>query len=660
MKPYIIIFLTLIALQVNAQTPPALFGEISMEEMEMEEYDKDNQAKAVILFDVGETMFYDNEEGYDIRFKREKRIKIFDISVDGITEVAIPFYVDGYGRTEVVKSIVAHTYNLEDGRIIKKSLDPETIFEEKFSESWWVKKFAFPDVKNGSVIEYEYILESPFKFNLPDWEFQSKIPTIYSQYTVRLVPFWEYVYLAQGITSFDYNHSEESKEKRAWGNITESYGRNVGNGIVFNDMIHVFVLKDVPAFMDESYITSINDYIIKIDFQLAKFHKPYGGSEDIITTWPDMNKALLKHDNFGKYINSCQRYCKKVLENSIQIDGLPVQEKCKVIINYVKENYSWNGSQAMYAQKTAKDFYTQKTGNSANVNLFLLAMLKQAGIVAYPIILSTRKHGKINLNYPFDHFFNNVIVFVNDSVRLYSDATEDYLPYDRIPPRCINDKGLLVMENAVNWMPLETGVRSIENIQINITPKPDELKSHIFVTIQATEYDAYYLRLNNLNDTLSLRENYAQIGTINHLSTQNYNRLTIPYVISIEAKKDIEKIGENLIVSPFLHLIDSESKLTQKSRTYPIDLIYKKSRQFTIYLKVPRGYTYDKLPDPVNVNDGLVEITTNYSFQQNTIVIKANYSLKKAIYSEVEYNSIKGYFHRISKLFNQEIVFIPL
>jgi len=46
------------------------------------------------------------------------------------------------------------------------------IFDEETSEKWRQKKFAMPQVKVGSIIEYQYLLTTPFMYNLPNWKFQ--------------------------------------------------------------------------------------------------------------------------------------------------------------------------------------------------------------------------------------------------------------------------------------------------------------------------------------------------------------------------------------------------------------------------------------------------------------------------------------------------------
>ena len=53
---------------------------------------------------------------------------------------------------------------------------------ENQSKFYDAKKFAIPNVKEGSVIEVFYTLESPFVFQFRSWEFQSEIPKLQSEF----------------------------------------------------------------------------------------------------------------------------------------------------------------------------------------------------------------------------------------------------------------------------------------------------------------------------------------------------------------------------------------------------------------------------------------------------------------------------------------------
>ena len=636
------------------------FGAISPDEIEMTSYEKDEEAKAVVLYDKGESVFFDTDKGYDIRFKRHKRIKIFDKSGSKEAEISIPYYVDGYGKTEVVKSIEAITYNVENGRLLKKRLDPSSIYEERINQRWMNKKFVFPDVQDGSILEYRYVLETPFHFNLPDWTFQSKIPTIYSEYQVQMIPFYEYEFIVQGVTKFDYQQSEIAKKKRTFGTVAKAYGQNVGNGVEFQDYIHTYALKDVPAFKDESYITSINDYITKMDFQLAKFHSPQGGTSDIISTWFHLNEELLKHEKFGKYLKNSSRIAKKVLTEEIDLAGLQNQEKAKKIIEYVKNSFEWNGYYGKYATQSSRSFFEQKSGNSGDINLFLVALLREAGIDAQPLILSTRNNGKIRIEYPFNHFTNYVIALVNTNSLFLADGTEEFLYYNKIPTRCFNELGLIVnKEDEPQWISLTNNIFSLEKNTISMTIDTTTSNVNSLVSIQSTEYEAYWKRKRFKDDTVRAKKYYGdQIGQIIKSNTTGYKKNNRPFSLNFKAYHEPEQLGNNIVVKPFLDLPLSQNNLTQKKRSYPIDFVYPWEDQYESTLVLPENYTLNELPERLQIDNELAEINLSYIFTEGTLTSKGNYKFKKATYVASEYARIKHYFDQIVKYFNQPVVLV--
>lgn len=641
-----------------SQTKEIEFGKIPRGEMEMKSYEKDKEAKAVILYDKGQSIFFDTEKGYEIRFTRHKRIKVFDKSESRNAEVSIPFYVDGFGRTEKITSVEAVTYNAVDGRLTQKRLDPSTVYEERINERWYNKKFVFPDVQDGAILEYRYILETPFHFNLPDWTFQDKIPTVYSEYQVSMIPFYEYVYLVQGISRFDYQNSEVAKNERTWGSINKSYGQNMGNGVEFQDYVHTYVLKDVPAFKDESYIPSVNDYIVKMDFQLAKFHSPAGRTSDIISSWPELNESLLKHENFGKYLKSSSKIAKKVLSDELDITGMDNREKAKQLIEYVKNSFEWNGSYGKYASQSAKDFFKEKKGNDADINLFMISLLNEAGIDTKPLILSTRNHGKIPSAYPFDHFTNYVIAVVDTDSPFLADGTEDFLPFNKIPIRCNNEKGLIVeKQDTPNWISLENNGFSIEMSTLRLKFDTSSMDATAQITIQNTEYESFSKRDRFKNDSLKIKNFYSgKIGDISRVKTIGYDRVDFPYSMHFEAKHETEKVGDNIIIKPFLNLPLSENNLIQKERAYPVDFIYPWENQFESTLEVPGDFKISELPDGYSLNDELAEINLDYSIDKKILIVRGNYKFKKSIYVAGEYARIKHYLDQIVEEFNKPIV----
>lgn len=650
MKKVVLIFLLCNLKTLTAQTMDVNFGEVTHEEIKMSIYEKDTIADAVVLFDIGKSTFIDDGDGnFNIKFIRHRRIKIFNKEAEEHTKFEIPYYVDGYGKTEQVLNIELETYTIDDhNHLIKTKLMKDHIYDEQINDKWHQKKIAFPNVQNGTVIDLKYETETPFLFNLPDWKFQEKTPVIYSEYEVTMIPFYSYALIVKGIKKFDYQNTRESVHKRDFG-IYGKYKQNT----------YTYVLKDIPAFKDESYITSINDYIINMDFQLSEVKYPTGYENKIMSTWPEMNKSLLKHSKFGKYISSCKRYAKKTLEENLNLNGLNEKEKAVKIIDFVKDKYEWNHTTQKYSSQSPKEFFKNKYGNIADINLFLIALLKQADIDVSPIILSTRNHGKPSIDYPFDHQTNYVMAIVNSSKPFLADATNELLPYQLIPPECINDFGLIVnKEDDAKWIKLSSQLISSRNINIYRKIDTVNLTTQNKFFTKSSFYEAYNDRSNFRNDSLKIIDYYQKsLGKVNSVKTFGYDNKRSNYNINLTSTKEIEQIGDRLILSPLFDLAIHKNPLTQEERNYPVDFEYLKKRNFLSTIVIPKGYKMINTLNSYNVENDLVEIRfTSSTINQNTLTIKGIYHFKKVVYLPSDYSDVKLYIDNIVQYFNQKIV----
>lgn len=659
MKPSILLSIFILShLTLMSQIEKTEFGTISPREMSMEKYLGDPEAGAVILFDRGVSEFIDFGDGYKIRFTRHKRIKVFNRSGYDAAEISIPLYENQLGEREELSEVVAVTYNQDQSQLSESRLRMSNVFEERISERWINQKFSFPDVQEGSILELKYVIETPFFFNLPDWTFQDEFPTVYSEYEVHMIPFYEYVYIAQGISRFDVQLSRMEKEERTWGEVPNVYAHAGQRGVNFNDMVFTYGLKNVPAFKDVGFISSKSDYIVKMDFQLAKFNNPYGMHEDIISTWPDLNRELLLHDNFGKYVQRCARFAKKELEKCNLVGDLNPLDKVKAIVNYVKENFIFNNLNSKYARQTPKDFINTSSGNSAEINLFLLAMLEESGFHVKPIILSTRDHGRIPSDYPFDHFTNYVVAAVELDSVLLLDATDPLLPYDVLPIRCRNDRGIEVTKDDKNLMWHSLSNESISGLKnmINLHLSDDENSLIFEVRSESDRYQAHGLRHRLSNDSESIKQNYISSGDIEKVSTLNYDDPEKSYIIDLSGSREVERLNDLVVISPFLLLPLEENPLQEDSRNLPLDFVYPWNDQFISKIAIPEGYEVASLPDSYKMENSLAKINIEYFQTDGMVTVEGEYGFLKSVYPASDYIPLKLYLNEIVNRFNEEIV----
>ena len=197
---------------VLAQKPPVKFGEVTKEELMMTAYDKDSSAAAVILADYGTSaIIYRQNIGFSLDFERTTRIKI--LTKDGLKwgDFSVPLYKKG-NVDEKISALKAITYNLEDGKIVESKLKNDGIFKENADANHDFIKFTCPNVREGSVIEVTYKVNTPaeFLFNFQDWYFQSTIPTVVSEYRAQIPEYFMYDKYTQGYISLSV--ADETRE----------------------------------------------------------------------------------------------------------------------------------------------------------------------------------------------------------------------------------------------------------------------------------------------------------------------------------------------------------------------------------------------------------------------------------------------------------------
>jgi hypothetical protein len=337
---------------------------------------------------------------------------------------------------------------------------------------------------------------------------------------------------------------------------------------------------------------------------------------------------------------------------------LPVHERFDFILNYVKANYNWNEFNSKYASKSPNDFIKDKTGNSANLNLFTIGLLNAAGIEAYPVLISTRENGKIKYDYPYSYFFNDVLVSAKiDGNNVLSDATEVYCPNARIPPRCINDKGLIVSKEKIDWVSLQCNYLS--ELQENISIDPIEATSKADIMISATEYDALHYRDKYGDNKKRILEsiNDNDLETYDSsICVRNKSNIKEPYILTYSTAYKTEKINDKIYIQPFIHEVISDNPLKQSSRTYPLDMTYPVQRTYHSIIKIPDGYKVEFTPEDVTLMNDSFNLFYTVKRDEKAIDVSFGYCFRNSVYPATDYLKIKSCFNEIVKKGNEKVV----
>lgn len=637
------------------------YGKISPEDFAPKVYSIDSNASAVVLAEVGSTeVIGNNKAWFSLEFKHFKRVHILNKNGYDAAKVEIELYTEGSSE-EKLENLKAVTYNLENGQVTATKLDTKSgVFKDVLNKNLLVKKFTLPNIKEGSIIEYEYSIQSDFLFNLQPWWFQGEHPVLWSEYNVTKPDFLGYVFLSQGYQHF---HINDQKQRQGHFQVMDTRGAGASdyNNFDANVTDYRWVMKDVPALKEESFTSSIHNFIAKIDFQQSDYRYPLT-PYNILGTWPETCEKLLKGDYFGADINKNNGWLSDVIKPLVS-SATNDWEKTKKIYTYVRDNFTCTSHSGKYLDQTLKNVLKTRNGNVAEINLLLIAMLKYANIKADPVILSTRSHGYTNPFYPVLEKFNYVICLAHPNGQdIYLDGSQTRLGFGRMAPECYNGHARIVNENAtaINFSADSLKEKKLTSVII----VPDE-KGNLSGSFQQTPgyYESHSMReeiKEKGKDEFfkTIKKEYGQEVELSNLTIDSLDKLeesiNISYDFNLSGNKE-----DIIYLNPMFNEGYKKNPFTSAERFYPVEMPYASDETYTFSMTIPEGYVLDELPKSARVKfneqgDGAFEYFISAS--GDVISMRSRIIFKRAFFQPEEYEVLREFFNLVVKKQNEQIV----
>jgi len=637
------------------------FGDIKPEDFKPTAYSVDSSADAVYLYDIGSAYHQGNASGWFsvIREIHERIRLLHKNSFERLTTVKIPLYIKNTDR-EKLDDLQAATFNLEDGKVVQTNVDKNSIFKDKDGD-FEIVKFTFPNLKEGSIIEYSYTIISPFFQYIPAWSFQGEDPKLWSQFTLEEPQFFDFAILKQGYLIPAIDTAISSADNF---NITAPNGFGPSNHYNFRSYTvqHIWAFKDVPAPKEESYITSMDNYLERLEFQFSAIRFPNETPETFLTTWYETAEQLMKDEDFGQDLNKENGWLKDDVKAAIngETDAL---KKAKNIYQYVKDNYSCTDYDAVYLSQSLKKTEQLKKGNVSDINMLLIAMLRSAGFTADPVLLSTREHGKTYDMYPIISKFNYVIAKLSMSDNNYLlDAAQSNLGFGHLDESCYNGDARIIASNPF-----------IINLSADSLHE-SETTSLFLSNGDNGEITGSYKSVMGQMQSIRLREKIKKSSQDDYfkdvkksfsfdvnLSNEAIDSLKQPdmpaqvhYDISFKPEDDILYFNPMFPADAY-----KENPFKSAQRFYPVEMPYCIDETYVLNMEIPKGYKVDELPKSARVslngNEGMFE----YLIQQSNdlIQMRCRTKLNKANFEPEDYETLRNFFSFIVEKESEQIVF---
>ncbi len=637
------LFLSLNATSAQEAIPQMSYGIVKNVDLQLKNWRADSSVFAVVLGDIGTISMQLVDDYYGFHFKEFRRLKILKKEGFRYGNIEIPYY--SKDETQRILNIRAQTIAPNGDKF---PIDTKTVAYNKVSNDWSVATFTFPELTEGCVVEYEYELHSTRSLELREWYFQDKIPTRFSVLNLDILSRYEYIHLLQG------------KD-----NLTVTVPRKDS---VPDRVFQTYFAKDLPGLADEQYVTNINNHLTHIHFQLANFIGLNGVKHETVTNWEKLAADLLKNNNFGQKFLKTGNYT-QVLEaaKNVVAKGDAAKVKVQKIYDFVNKNIHWNGTYQLMSNNMPNDVWQARNASGADINLTLLALLKDAGIEAFPLLVSTQTHGKVQAEYPVVDQFDHVLILVElaGGQTLTLDAGNTARPMGMPAEQASNGKGWLLKKTEQAWVDIKSTMSS----QL-LVGKFEIMPNGLMAGTLGTTYRNH--RATEHRNSYDAGSTTPEKGRMEYLKIQNPNwQITEVSCLNLEKKQEplketitcsitnaVSSDKNWLFITPILKTDWGINPFKLLNRAYPVEFPGLFTEQYVAEIVIPMGYKVEEMPKDLTLMLPSEAVVFNYQIMNdnnNVLKVAMRLQVNKTTFLPEEYTELKSLFRQVAYKMGQKV-----
>ena len=314
------------------------------------------------------------------------RIKVLTEKGKSLATVEVP-YLKGNTKVSDIKGRTIHS----DGTVVALNIKPEDLLSEKSGELQFGRVvFTLPSVEVGSILEYKFELHYDDEhYSSPLWKVQR--PYFVHSAHYQFIPFKSFA--PDGTPGRDTTMY-----------LTDGRGRTINTLMWWTRLPHGAAVKtsingsytvdvtDVPPAPDEEWMPPIESVLYKVDF----YYMPASTQGEF---W--LNEAKFWSKDVDRFAETSKAI--KAAVDGIVAPTDSELDKAKKLYAAVQAldntDYSRRKSESEKKElkikeaKHAEDTWAQKSGDSEDIAMLYLAMLRAAGLSAYAIKVVDRDRG---------------------------------------------------------------------------------------------------------------------------------------------------------------------------------------------------------------------------------------------------------------------------
>lgn len=636
-----------LALDVNKE-----FGKPTNEEMTMTVYENDPDADAVVLYSNTSTRFQQDGENIAILYAVKERIKI--LKPEGVKQgdVTVVYYDPEKSISkERVSNIKAFAYNIENGKVVRTKMTNDLKTTERINEKFSQVKFSIPNVKVGTVIEYEYRRYSDYYSTIDDWIAQREdMPVAFTEYSVEI----------PSCFGFNIELSGMVKLQQSVDLSNFTYATSKGS-VTFRSGINKFFGQNLPRVPEDDWVYCEEDFVTKVVHDLNWVEFPGTSRKSYTANWEKVDSVLMSNDDFGKYYKMHNPL--ETEQAALDLpDSLSVMECTRRLRELLMKNFGWNNKYGIYGT-SEKKLQKERTANSATLNFALMSMLRDANITAYPVVMSRRSRGRLPYTHASGESLNTMVLQVikEDNKPFYVDATASGYPMGTLPSDLLAERARAIRDfNSAEWVNLShiCTSRSVSTVRAKLSADGTLAGKQTLVHhgISSAEFRHRY---HAAKDSTAFVQGMA---TSNNVEITEYDATGIPgdgdeIKEELSFTRTVDTDGEHIYLNPFL-FVNMTSPFKAEERLLPVEYPYPSQERQTIQISLPEGYEVEELPQSLQVSlpDDDIVCRVKISLSVDQLLISINYRRKATFLPKDYYPALRDFWAKLEAKCNEMIV----
>jgi Domain of Unknown Function with PDB structure (DUF3857) len=613
-------------------------------ELAMTDNPKQPGAPAVILYYAIDTDNQKSMETYSMR------IKVFRDEGKKYADVEIP-YLERYA---LVDEIHARTIG-KDGKITpfeQEVFDRELVKIKKFG--YRAKVFTLPNVQEGSVLEYTYCMhykeKVPDAFQHPDkylfsrgitypaaeWDVQGSLFLIHGRFSLRPVKGVRVERFATGLSDAPLPQDADGRMQLDVENLSGFDPEEFAPPeTVLKAKMNLYYAAGF--YWPDAYWSGLGE-------ERSKEYEKFIGLKRSKSIDAEVARLVAPGD-------SDEMKLRKLYDSVQQIRALSFEDS-KTDKELKRQNLKEN--------RSAQDVLEHRYAAANEINLFFIAMARSAGFIAHPVMVSSRRDGLFQENYPNPNQLNAMVVKVQTSANTYFlDPATLYCPFGLLPWSETAAGGITLDSSSyhVGFTPNPQSRDAVTRYQGNLQLDATGTLKGVF-KVQYEGQEALIQRLWASKTDAAKRAEDLEAGfktrfsdgaIVKLKSSDGWEKTEVPLTVEYEVElPNYAAPAGRRLVFPLGVLHNTEKNpFPSPRRVYPIYFEYPYEVYEDIHIELPPGIQIGGLPPEKKAERGVVKYYFSVKKDGENLEIKRTKLVQAVLMGVDQYPALRAYFDQV-------------